>query len=284
MATRPPLSGSVLITGASAGLGVAFARQFAQTASTLVLVARRLDRLESLAAELRAARADLRVLVWPCDLGDRAAVMALGDRVIAELGGVDVLVNNAGFGDQNFVEHAEDERLVQMIAVNVLAPTLLCRRLVPGMVARGRGGVLNVSSGFGIAYLPGFAAYGATKQYMTGFSDALRAELAGTGVVVTQVLPGPVSTEFHEVARGTVPVVPPGVAMIDAARCVGEALRGFSRGQAMVIPGRVFWLVAGLGRITPRWLYRPIAEIMGRRMRVKIQARLSASAQVGGSA
>ncbi|MBC8072095.1 MAG: SDR family NAD(P)-dependent oxidoreductase, partial [Deltaproteobacteria bacterium] len=202
---RPPLDGIVLVTGASSGIGRALARGFARTAAQLVLVARREDRLREL-----APRPELRVHCWACDLADEPATLALARRALAELGGVDVLVNNAGFGDQNFLEHAQWPKLASLIAVNVTAPTLLCQQLLPKMVERGRGGVLNVSSGFGITYLPGVAVYAASKHYVTGLSDALRAELAGTGVSVTQVLPGPVATEFLGVAEGSAPWTPPG--------------------------------------------------------------------------
>jgi uncharacterized protein len=271
---RPPLDGIVLVTGASSGIGGALARGFARTAKTLVLVARRGDRLRALAAELVAMRPDLQVLCWECDLADEAATLALAQRALAELGGVDVLVNNAGFGDQNFVEHARWPKLSQLIAVNVTAPTLLCQQLVPKMIERGRGGVLNVSSGFGIIYLPGVAAYAASKHYITGFSDTLRAELAGTGVSVTQVQPGPVASEFHGVAEGSAPWTPPGFVTISAERCAEVALRGFAAGRAWVVPGAVFWWVGWMSRVMPRGLWRHITAIIARRLRPRL--RLSA--------
>lgn len=268
---RPPLDGTVLVTGASAGIGLALARGFARTAKVLVLVARRVDRLQALARELEAARSGLQVHCWSCDLADTDATTMLADRAIAELGGVDVLVNNAGFGDQNYVEHAQPSRLAQLVAVNVTAPTVLCCKLVPGMVARGRGGVLNVSSGFGLTYLPGLATYAASKQYLTGFSDALRAELAGTGVSVTQVLPGPVATEFQGIAEGSAPWAPPGFVVITAERCADEALAAFAAGRAMIVPGRIFWGVMWASRLTPRWLWRVITAGLGRRMRTRLR-------------
>jgi short-subunit dehydrogenase len=181
-----------------------------------------------------------------------------------------VLVNNAGFGDQNFLEHADAARLQRMIALNITAPTLLCRALVPGMVARGHGGVLNVSSGFGITYLPGFSVYVGTKHYVTGFTDTLRAELAGTGVVVTQVLPGPVATEFHEQAQGTVPVTPPALATVTAAHCAEVAIAALQAGRAWAVPGFVYGLASWGARLVPRWLWRRITAVFARSLRRRL--------------
>jgi uncharacterized protein len=208
---------------------------------------------------------------WACDLSDEHATLALAHRVLAELGGVDVLVNNAGFGDQNFVEHAQWPKLARLIAVNIVAPTLLCQQLVPKMIERGKGGVLNVSSGFGLTYLPGVAVYAASKQYVTGFSDALRSELSGTGVSVTQVLPGPVATEFLGVAEGSAPWTPPGFVLIDAEQCAAAALAGFARGRALVVPGAVFWWVSWGARLMPRWAWRQITALLARRLRPRLR-------------
>jgi short-subunit dehydrogenase len=236
----------------------------------LVLVARRADALSSLAAELVARRPALVVHTFPCDLADRDAVGALIERIEREVGDIDVLVNNAGMGDQSFVEHASWPRLEQLIALNVTAPTRLAVRFVPGMVARGRGGVLNVSSAFALGYLPGFAAYVGSKQYITGFTDTLRAELAGTGVVVTQVLPGPVATEFHGKSEPKTPIAPPAFSMIDAQRCARAALAGFRRGRAMVVPGWLFVFVTWISRASPRWLVGAFASVLARLQRPKL--------------
>lgn len=194
--------GCVLITGASSGIGEALARQLAGRARRLVLVARREERLRALAEELRRERSGLEVEVRRCDLSDRGARERLLDAL--EGGpGIDVLINNAGFGDQSLFERARWDKLERMVALNVTALTHLCHRLVPPMVAQGRGGVLNLSSGFGLSWLPGLAVYIGTKHYVTGFTESLRAELATTGVVVTQVCPGPVITEFHDAAENT---------------------------------------------------------------------------------
>ena len=258
MSDRPPLSGTVLITGASAGIGRALARRICVEARRIILVARRTERLEALSEELRRVRIGLEVDVMPCDLADPDAVEALCVRVIEE-GGVDVLINNAGFGDRAPLEDAQWDKLERMVAVNVTAVVHLTHRLVVGMVARGHGGVLNVGSVLGHLCQPGVATYAGTKHFVTGFTSALRAEVASAGVIVTEVAPGPVATEFREIAgaRGGVKASP-GMLRIDADTCADEALRGFRRGRAVVFPGRLNrWLMRVVVWVPPallRWI------------------------------
>lgn len=279
---RPPLDGSVLVTGASAGIGEALARRLAQDARRLVLVARRDARLQALASELRAARPSLVVDVHACDLGDAEARERMIDAVEAD-GPIDVLVNNAGFGDQSLFEHSRWDKLERMLSLNVVALTHLCHRLIPGMVERGRGGVLNLSSGFGLSWLPGLAVYVGTKHYVTGFSEALRAEVGGQGVVVTQVCPGPVLTEFHEMAQNTTGQRPPRFVMISAEQCADEALHGFARGRAIVVPGFFIRNLLRVYGVTPRWLWRPLATRIVRPMRAAAHSRAAPREPSGGS-
>lgn len=258
MSNRPPLSGTVLITGASAGIGRALARRICVEARRIILVARRTDRLEALADELRSVRIGIDVEVVTCDLADPQAIDALCDQVIDE-GGVDVLINNAGFGDRARLEDAQWPKLQRMIAVNIAAVVQLTQRLVVGMVERGHGGVLNVGSVLGHLYQPGVATYAGSKHFVAGFTDALRAEVASAGVVVTELAPGPVATEFREIAGATGGVKPsPGILRIDADTCADDALRGFRRGHAVVYPGRLNrWLmriVAILPAFVLRWV------------------------------
>ena len=189
---RPPIDGgTVLITGASAGIGRELAGQLAPRARTLILLARRAGRLEELRTTLLAKHPQLQVLTLPVDLSDETDV----DRAIAEAGeqagAIDVLVNNAGVGDQALADQADWPRIRNVLRTNVLAVAQLTTALVPAMVDRGRGGVLNMGSGAGLTVMPAAAAYSASKHFMDGFSEALRADLTGTGVVVTQVCPGP---------------------------------------------------------------------------------------------
>ncbi|WP_437953836.1 SDR family NAD(P)-dependent oxidoreductase [Sorangium sp. So ce296] len=259
-------SGVVLITGASSGIGRALAREVAGRARALVLVARRRDRLEALRAELAAARPGLAVLVFGCDVTDRAAVDAMLLAVAAEVGGVDVLVNNAGFGDLSLFDLSAWSRTEQMIALNVTSLAYLTHRLVGPMVSRGRGVIANVSSGFGLTFGPGMAAYIGTKHFVTSFTEGLRLDLAGTGVRVTQVCPGPVQTEFTEMAGNFTGLEPPLLLSISPERCARSLVRAVDRGRALVVPGVVAWFVVYLGALCPRWLlrlvYRPIARML----------------------
>lgn len=267
----------VLITGASSGIGREIARQLRDEARTLILVARREDRLRELADELTATRPELVVHVQPCDLADADATVAMLDRVEATVGAVDVLVNNAGFGDLSVFELAPWDKLRTMIAVNVEALTLLTHRLVGGMVARGRGAILNISSGFGLTWMPGLGVYVGTKHYVTAFTEALRLDLAGTGVVVTQVCPGPVRTEFEAVTGNPTGLSVPSLVELTPERCARIALRALRRRRALVVPG--FWasLLVGLGRLTPRWILRLVYRWMGPALRRK-QLALAAPA------
>jgi uncharacterized protein len=256
---RPPLDGgTVLLTGASAGIGRALAVELGARAGTLVLLARRVERLEELHVGLTARHPQLTVLVVPADLSDEGEV----DRALAQVreraGAVDVLVNNAGLGDSQLFDRTDWARNRAIVATNVAAVVQLTTRLVPDMVRRGRGGVLNIGSGAGLTVLPAAAAYTASKHFIDGFSEALRADLAGTGLAVTQVCPGPVDSEFDEVAGsgGGMTGGPPQWLRISAAQCAREALAGFDRGAPLVIPGRSFRLLMRLLPALPRRVQR----------------------------
>jgi len=262
----PAIDGGVaLVTGASAGIGRAICRLLAPRVKALVLVARRRERLEALASELRAQRPALVVDVQVCDLGDLDAVDRMLAAVAEAVGDVDVLVNNAGFGVIAPFERCDWTKMHQMIRVNVLALTYLTNRLLGSMVARRRGGILNISSGFGLTFTPLAAVYIGTKHFVTGFSESLRLDLRELGVCVTQVCPGPVDTEFESVAGNPTGQKVPKILEISAEHCARTAVRSFERGRALVVPGFVAWLVMGMGRITPRWLLRLVfAGIAGR--------------------
>lgn len=263
--TGPPLDGSILITGASSGVGLAMARRLASRARLLILTARRRQRLQTLADELSAARPALQVQIHPCDLSSPEAVEELAGQAEAN-GPVDVLINNAGIGDLELFERAGWEKLHQVMQLNVHALTRLSYRLLPGMLARGRGGILNVSSGMGLLFLPGMAVYAGAKHYVTAFSEALRLELRGTGVVVSQLCSGPVRTEFLAVAGNPYGRLP-GLLAISAERCARIALRGFARGKPLIIPGLHMKLLLGLARLSPRWLQRLCYGFLARWLR-----------------
>lgn len=257
----PPLDqGTILITGASSGIGREIARELAPKARALVLVARRGDRLTELRNELIARWPGLIVRTQPCDLTDPAAIDAMLKETTQDVGAIDVLVNNAGLGDIGLLEGAAWEKLHEIIQVNITALTLLTRRVLGPMRAQGRGGILNISSGFGLTWMPGMAVYVGSKHYVTGFTEALRSELEGSGVVVTQVCPGPVRTEFGQVAGTGSGTSVPAFLQQDAAACARQAVRAFRNGRALYVPG--FWagIMVAIGRLTPRavtrWFYR----------------------------
>lgn len=249
---------TVVVTGASSGIGRELALQLGRRAAVLVLVARRVDRLEQLRDELVAGRPDLRVVVMPVDLSDEKALDQSVAEIQAQVGPVDVLVNNAGIGDQVLFDQADWSRTRQVLYTNVIGLARLTAAFVPPMVERGRGGVLNIGSGAGLTVMPASAAYSASKHFVDGFSEALRADLAGTGVAVTQVCPGPVDSEFDAVAGsvGGMTGGPPQFLRISAATCATQAIAGLEHNAAMVFPGRAFRVAMAVLPLAPRRLLR----------------------------
>ncbi len=268
MAQSPIDGGVVLLTGASSGIGLEFARQVAGRARKLIVVARRVEKLEELKNDLVSLHPKLEVQVEKCDLSDLVATRALAAKVLAEAE-VDVLINNAGIGDMGVFERANVERLVSMIDLNVTSLVLLTHAFVGPMVARGRGGILNVSSGAGMSYMPGFAVYTGTKHFVTGFTETLSVDLAGTGVHVTQLCPGPVPTEFEKTAGNFTGQSPPKLIEVTAAHCARVALRALDANRAMVIPGFIINLLLLMSKYTPRWLVRALARPVGKALRKK---------------
>jgi len=231
---------TALITGASSGFGEEFARQLAREAGTLILVARRKEKLEALASSLRQQHDGLKVVVLPCDLSEEQERLGLVEALKAQELEIDLLVNNAGLGDVGDVVTAEWAKLNSLQQVNMVALTHLTRALLPSMIDRGAGCVVNVSSSGGFLPLPAFAAYAASKAYVNSLSEALRFELKGTGVSVTVVCPGPSHTEFGQVAErpdGKRQFAPPSFAMLPAEQIVREAIAAARKGRARVIPG-----------------------------------------------
>ncbi|HVY47909.1 MAG TPA: SDR family oxidoreductase [Minicystis sp.] len=256
-----------LVTGASAGIGREIARLLAKDLGALVLVARRADRLEELARELRASRPGLRVEVRAVDLVDRPATGTLLDALEREGLAPDVLVNNAGFGDYGLFEERPWDKTEQMLELNVVSATFLLRRVVPGMIARGFGAIMNLGSSAGMLPGVGMSTYAASKAYLNHLSEALRAELAGTGVSVTVVCPGPVPTEFQEVAgtRDRAPM--PEAFHVDAVTCAEEAVDALRRGRARVIPGAPMRAAVVSLESVPRVLVRPFLKKQAARVR-----------------
>jgi len=258
---------SALITGASAGIGREFARQLAGRASSLLLVARRQERLEELRDELTKHDRNLKVYLRATDLSDERAVIELFDWLEREKIPIDLLINNAGLGDVGPFATGELPRIKEMLAVNVTALTLLTRLLLPGMIAQRRGAILNVSSTAGFLPIAGFAVYAATKAYVTSFSEAIRAELHGTGVRVTSLCPGPVPTEFTQVAArpGAKPDRSPEFVRVSAAEVARAGLDALERGRPLVIPGIIMKLGMFLVRIMPLSLLRLASRLSAKR-------------------
>jgi len=259
---------TALITGASAGIGQEFARQLAGRAGALVLVARRRDRLEQLRDELTARNNNLKVLIHPADLSDIAQVTQLCAWLEQEHIAIDLLINNAGLGDRGAFATSDSERVEDMLSVNVVALTTLTRRLLPAMIARRCGTVLNVSSCASFLPMPGFAVYAATKAYVTSFSEALRMELRGSGVNVTALCPGPVHTEFDSIARrATHPErrAAPEFTYVAVEDVVREGLAAVAREQPVAIPGWAMKVAMFFTRLTPM----PLLRLAGRSARAQ---------------
>ena len=244
---------SALITGASSGIGREFARQLAKCARRIVLVARRSERLANLRDELLNQNPNLDVHVRVVDLTDNAQIESLIDSLARDKIDVDLLINNAGLGDSGPFATSDLIRNEQMALVNVMALTSLTRRLLPHMVAKRRGGILNVSSSAGFLPIPGDAVYAATKAYVTSFSEALRAELRGTGVSVCAVCPGPVRTEFQEVAKrpGGQPEMGSKIFFVSVRQVARAGLAALEADRPVVIPGFAMKFAMFLSRLMP---------------------------------
>lgn len=208
-ATEPPQSAErpvVLITGASAGLGAALARELARRrrVSVIILAARRLDRLEGLAEELRTIDPMIVAATVAVDLADPEGPERLAREVVDRFGGVDVLINNAGLGLPTQFADADPALVARQVAVNLTAPLLLTRHCLPSLVER-RGQIINIGSAITCVANSALGAYGATKAGLAYWNDALRRELAGTGVRVCLVEPGPIRTEFMDAVESKIP-------------------------------------------------------------------------------
>ena len=236
-----------LVTGASNGIGLELAHCAARDGHDLVITARRQDALDALAGEL-ASRYRVAVQVVADDLADPAAA----GRILARIERpIDVLVNNAGFGAWSDVADTDAQVLDEMVEVNVAAVTRLARAVLPGMLERGRGGILNVASLAGFFPGPGAAVYYATKHYVLAFSESLSGEVADRGVTVPALCPGPVATGFAERADLDLDAMR-GMAVMDARTCAEIGWRGFQAGKAVVVPGTGLKVMSALPRLMPR--------------------------------
>lgn len=254
-----------LVTGASSGIGAALARGLAKDGYDLVLVARRREAMEALAATLKTDGAE--TIVVPADLAKPGAAAALVADIAARGVVLDALINAAGLGDNGPFDHSDPEKVAAMLNVNVVALTELTRLVVPGMVARGRGKIMLVGSTAGFTPGPQMAVYCATKAYVLSFGRAIAYELQGTGVTVMTLCPGATATEFAQTAtledsalfNGSLPVMQ----ACDVARIGYSA---FKAGQSVVIAGLFNKIMAFSTRFAPPFMLLGIANgMMSRR-------------------
>ena len=254
----PPSPETALITGASSGIGRKLAHRFARAGSNCVLLARSEDVLHDLATTLTTDY-DVDADVVVADLSAPDAAEDVASTLEARGLSVDVLVNNAGFGARGAFTEVDAQRQVNMIRVNVTALTHLTRLLLPGMLERGRGGVLNVASTAGFQPGPYMSVYYATKAYVLSFSEGLHEEVTGTGVTVSCLAPGPTRTSFVDRAgMNDATLFDLGTAM--SAEDVAQAgYDGFRQRRAVVVPGWPNKIGAFMIRFTPRPVARKMA-------------------------
>lgn len=258
MASSYPFT-SALITGASSGIGEAMVRSLGEAGIPQVIVARRVDRLE----ELAAGYSNVEVLA--ADLTTRDGVDKVVRRVTDTEHPVDLVVNNAGFGTSGEFHTLEHDRLGDEISLNVAALTQISRAALGVMVPRGRGYLLNVSSVASFQPAPKLAVYAATKAYVTSLSESLHEEVRGTGVHVTALCPGLTRTEFQSVSGSDLYTGEyPGFAWLSADDVAGAGLRDVAKGRALSIPGALYKSMVAASSISPRGLTRRIASLVQR--------------------
>ncbi len=250
---------TAVITGASSGIGAEFARVIAARGARVALVARRRERLEELAGEITAKGGE--ASVHPCDVSQRAAVEATSRDIVHRWGGVDLLINNAGYGRHMLWRDQDVDDIERMTQTNYLGPVYWMKSVLPGMRARGRGWIVNISSLAGVLPQPDEASYSATKFALTGLSEALAYELAPHGIHVMVVHPALVRTEmFTPEVMARLPRSAAG-SFIDTDAFVAAALRALARGEISVILPRRFRLVALLRALSPRLIGAALARV-----------------------
>ncbi|MCW2651547.1 MAG: uncharacterized protein QOE41_1382 [Mycobacterium sp.] len=258
---EPGADATVVITGASSGIGTELARALARRGYPLLLVARRRDRLDELEEEIRSKH-PAPVEVMPLDLADSTARGELAERITDEpIGGV---CNSAGFGTSGRFHELPIEREREEVVVNVIALIELTHAALPGMIRRGAGAVLNIASIAGFQPLPNMAVYSGSKAFVQTFSEAVHEELHGTGVSCTVLCPGPVPTEWAEIADAHQFSI--GIAQVSPHEVAEEAVQGMLAGKRSVIPGLVPKAASLGGRFTPRSILLPALRI-ARQMR-----------------
>jgi len=257
--------GRVLITGASAGIGAELAREFARNGHQLTLVARRRAKLAGIAAELeREHYVDVKTIVQ--DLAKPTGPAALVKAALAD-GPIGILVNNAGVIDVGPFAASHTDTLVNLVNLNVRALTELTSLLLPGMVERGFGRILNVASLAAFQPVPSMAAYAASKAYVLALTEALSEELKGSGVTVTALCPGITDTDMaSEIQAGSAPAAKlPKQLVYDPADVAAEGYKALMAGRVVLVPGLPNQLTAAWSQVTPRWLTRYVTGLAMRR-------------------
>jgi uncharacterized protein len=249
---------TALVTGASSGIGEDIARLLAADRRNVVLLARSVGKLQALADALRRAH-NITASVVVQDLSQPSAADAVAEALARQNLTIDILVNNAGFGTRGPFAVTDANETVQMLTVNIVALTMLTRHLLPGMVERRRGRILNVASTAAFQPGPFMATYYASKAYVLSFSEALSTETEGTGVTVTCLCPGPTQTGFQSRARIESVRLLRVFNTMSSADVARAGYEGMMAGRAIVVPGMMNKLVGQLGRISPRSLSRKVA-------------------------
>ena len=242
---------TALVTGASSGIGERLARRLAADGCDLVILARRTGRLEALAAELRSAHR-VGVEVLTADLTSPAGLAAAEIRLSDPGRPIELLVNNAGLGSSGTFAERPVASAEDQIRINVTAVVRLTHAALPGMLSRGHGGVLNVSSVAGFFPSPGAATYGASKAFVTSFSESLAAEVKGRGVHVTALCPGFTRTD----GRGRSASGPAALAWLDPDQVAKAGLDAVAAGRVLAVPGAQYKSAVSLTRVVPRAVVR----------------------------
>ncbi len=266
---QPTPSSAALVTGASAGIGASVTRELAARGHNVILVARRKDRLQTLAAEL-ASDHGVRAETIACDLSKPASRGRLPGRV-AKLGlDVEILINNAGFATNGPFHESDPEREIDQVRVLVETPVALILAFLPGMVERNRGAILNVASTAGMQPLPYSAGYSAAKAYVKTLSEALHAEYKGKGITVSALCPGPVSTDFWEISGWSVAgdsfeSAVPRPAWITPQQAAREGIDGLDAGHRVIVPGLQVRTAMRAAQYIPHAIKLPLMERVMRR-------------------